>query len=42
MPELGRLRHGWEIILKWIFRKCDVRVWVGSSWVRIGRGGGDL
>jgi hypothetical protein len=22
-------------ILKWIFRKWDVKVWTGSSWLRI-------
>jgi len=30
------------IILKWILRKWDVRVWTGSSWPRIGTGGGHL
>jgi len=30
------------IILKWIFRKWDVRAWTGSSWLRIGTGGGHL
>jgi len=29
-----------RIILRWIFRKCDVGVWSGSSWLRIGTGGG--
>jgi len=29
-------------ILRWIFRKWDVRVWIGSSWLRIGTGGGHL
>jgi hypothetical protein len=33
---LGRPRHRWEIILIWIFRKWDVGVWTGSSWLRIG------
>jgi hypothetical protein len=28
------------IILRWIFRKCDVRIWIGSVWLRIGAGGG--
>jgi hypothetical protein len=28
-----------SIILRWIFSKCDVRVWTGSSWLRIGTGG---
>ena len=27
-------------ILRWIFRKWDVRVWTGSSCLRIGTGGG--
>jgi len=29
-------------ILSWIFRKQDMDVWIGSSWLRIGTGGGDL
>jgi len=31
-----------RIILGWIFRKWDVEVWTGSSWLRIGTGGGNL
>jgi len=31
-----------RIILRWIFRKCDVGVWAASSWFRIGTGGGLL
>ena len=31
-----------RIILRWIFRKWNVRVWAGSMWLRIGRGGGLL
>ena len=31
-----------RIILKWIFRKWDVGVRTGSSWLRIGTGGGRL
>jgi hypothetical protein len=31
-----------KIILRWIFRKCDVGVWTGLSWLRIGTGGGHL
>jgi hypothetical protein len=31
-----------RIILRWIFRKWDVGVRVGSSWLRIGTGGGHL
>ena len=30
------------IILRWIFKKWDVGVWTGSSWLRIGAGGGHL
>jgi hypothetical protein len=25
-----------RIILRWIFRKWDVEVWTGSSWLKIG------
>ena len=39
---LGRPRCRWGIILRWIFRKWDVGVWTGSSWLRIGTGGGHL
>jgi len=35
---LGRPRRRWRIILRLIFR--DVRAWTGSSWLRIGTGGG--
>jgi len=31
-----------RIILRWIFRKWDLGVWTGSSWIRIGTGGGLL
>jgi hypothetical protein len=31
-----------RIILIWIFRNCDVRVWTGWSGLRIGTGGGHL
>ena len=31
-----------SIIRRWIFRKWDVGVWIGSSWIRIGIGGGNL
>jgi len=31
-----------RIILRWIFRKWDVGAWTGSSWPRIGTGGGHL
>ena len=29
-------------IIRWVFRKWDVEVWTGSSWLRIGTGGGHL
>jgi hypothetical protein len=31
-----------KIILKLIFRKWDVEVWIGSNWLRIGISGGHL
>jgi hypothetical protein len=31
-----------RIILRWIFRKCDVGIWTVLSWLRIGTGGGHL
>jgi hypothetical protein len=30
------------IISRWIFRKRDVQAWTGSSWLRVGAGGGHL
>ena len=39
---LGRLSVDGKIILRWIFRKWDVGLWTGSSWLRIGTGGGHL
>jgi len=30
------------LVLRWIFRKWDVKAWTGSSWLRIGTGGGHL
>jgi len=39
---LGRHRRRWGIILRWIFRKWDVGIWTGSSWLRIGTGGEHL
>jgi hypothetical protein len=29
-----------KIILRWIFRKWDVKVWTESIWLRIGTGDG--
>ena len=31
-----------RIILRQIFKKLDVGAWTGSSWFRIGTGGGHL
>jgi hypothetical protein len=31
-----------RIILRWIFRKWDVRAWIGFIWFRIETGGGHL
>jgi hypothetical protein len=31
-----------SIIIRWIIRKWHVGVWTGSSWLRIGTGGGHL
>ena len=31
-----------RIILRWILGKWDVGLWTGSSWLRIGTGGGHL
>ena len=39
---LGKPRRRWGIVLRWILRKWDVGVWPGSSWLRIGTGGGHL
>jgi len=48
---VGNLREGdrlgdpdvdGRIILRWIFRKCDVRVRTGCSWLRIRTVGGHL
>jgi hypothetical protein len=39
---LGRPRPRWEENIKWIFRKWDVGIWIGSRWLRVGAGGGHL
>jgi hypothetical protein len=31
-----------KIILRWMFKKWNVKVWIGSIWLRIGTGGGHL
>jgi hypothetical protein len=33
---------GGKVILRYIFRKWNVGVWTGSSWLRIGTVGGHL
>ena len=38
----GRPGVDGRILLRCIFRKWDVEVWTGSSWLRIGTGGGHL
>ena len=40
--QLGRPRHRWRIILRWVFRKWDVGIWTVLSWLMIGTVGGDL
>jgi len=39
---LGDSGKDGRIILRWIFRKWDVGVGTGLSWLRIGTGGGQL
>jgi hypothetical protein len=38
----GRTRRRWEDNIWWIFRKWDVGAWTGSSWLKMGTGGGHL
>jgi hypothetical protein len=39
---LGRSRRKWEDNINMEFRMWDVVAWTGSSWIRIGAGGGHL
>jgi len=39
---LGDPGIDWKIILRWMFRKWDVGVWNGSSWLRIRKVNGHL
>jgi hypothetical protein len=32
----------WRIILRWVFRKLEVGVWNGLSWLKKRTSGGDL
>jgi hypothetical protein len=36
---LGRPKVDGRILLRWIFRRWDVGVWTGCSWLRIRIGG---
>ena len=45
LRERGRLedpRVNEKLILRWILRKWDVGIWTGSSWFKLGSGGGHL
>jgi len=39
---LGRPIRRWEDIIKMNLHKCNVGTWTGSSWLRIGTGGGHV
>jgi len=39
---LGRARRRWEDNIKMDLREVGCGVWTGSSWLRIGTGGGHL
>ena len=39
---LGRHRRRWEDNNKMDLQEVDVGVWTGSSWLRVGTGGGHL
>jgi hypothetical protein len=39
---LGRIRRRWDYNIKMDFRKWDVGVWTGSSWLRIGADAGNF
>ena len=38
----GRPRHRWEDNIKMDFQEVGCGAWTGSSWLRIGTGGGHL
>jgi len=39
---LGRPRRGWKDNNKTVLQEVECGVWSGSSWLRIGTGGGQL
>jgi hypothetical protein len=39
---LGDPGVGVRVILRQMFRKCNVGAWAGSSWLRVGTDGGHL
>jgi len=41
-PEGKRPGVDGRMILRWLFRKWDMGVWIGSNWLRIGTGAGHL
>jgi len=38
--QLGKTRHRWEDEIKMDLQEVGLEVWTGSSWLRIGTGGG--
>jgi len=40
--QLGRHRRRWEDNIRMDFQEVFLRTWNGSSWLRIGTGGGHL
>jgi hypothetical protein len=42
LAHLGDPGSDGRIILRWFVRKWNMWVWTGSSWLRIGTGGGHL
>jgi hypothetical protein len=42
IDHLGDISVDGRIILRMFFRKWNVGVWTGSSWFKIGTGGGHL
>ena len=39
---LGKPRHRWEDNIKLDLHEVGCKAWIGSSWLRIERGGGHL